>query len=624
MFLDFLAGSLSIAGSQVLVISLLTGIGLLLRRGFALSTIDLNALFTSFWSGFVATLGLLALAHFAIPISGWVTLVIASLGAIGLFVSRTDLAEALPPRASLHAPFSLIFVIGMTLWLASLSTAALTHWDTGLYHMQAVLWVKQYAIVPGLANLHGPLGLQSTSYLFAAMLDTGPWTGESYRLANGVLILVLVWQALAGGARFLDERNDLRHVGLFDFMLLAPALYIGLDDRIVSYATDIPVSCVLLAAASKAYRFFAAADASPEGSSSEDRFTFVYVAGLLAAAVTLKMSVAVFAAALWVAIASLWWHRSSKTDTSRMRVMLYATFVPVAFGIVWGARNVILSGYLSYPLTTVAYPVEWAALKEHADAEYANIVYTAFLLSFDYFPRWFDYVWSWVPYPVLVPLLITVGTLIGQIRTAPRTSSVGADDDRANWLYLPLVVAAVAWFLSGPAPRYADFAFWSMAALSVSQAYRASSREKDIRSPMRVFAAVAILGLSPPILSPVQTAYREAIAHDTSLDIGILRTLYHANVKASDDGAWFAPMQPVRPVETFTTDSGLVLNVPTGKCWDTPIPCTANPAPNLRLRTPNSLSDGFAVEGEWQMKNWPYWWRPDFLDIWREYQRDLE
>jgi hypothetical protein len=82
------------------------------------------------------------------------------------------------------------------------------------------------------------------------------------------------------------------------------------------------------------------------------------------------------------------------------------------------------------------------------------------------------------------------------------------------------------------------------------------------------------------------------------------------------------------PVTTFKTDSGLIVNTPSkldpksmrlwpNACWDAPLPCTPNPAPNLQLREPGNLANGFKVDGDWMMQDWPYYWRAGFLEEWR-------
>jgi hypothetical protein len=67
-------------------------------------------------------------------------------------------------------------------------------------------------------------------------------------------------------------------------------------------------------------------------------------------------------------------------------------------------------------------------------------------------------------------------------------------------------------------------------------------------------------------------------------------------------------LHPYPKVETyrFTTVSGLVLNVPVNdnQCFDSPIPCTPHPAPNLIMTQEKGRTE-FLTNGRWQQLNWP-------------------
>ena len=45
-------------------------------------------------------------------------------------------------------------------WLANRATGSWLPYDTGYYHASTLEWFAQYPVVPGLANLHGPLAAQ--------------------------------------------------------------------------------------------------------------------------------------------------------------------------------------------------------------------------------------------------------------------------------------------------------------------------------------------------------------------------------------------------------------------------------------------------------------------------------
>lgn len=86
-------------------------------------------------------------------------------------------------------------------------------YDTGLYHLNMVQWIKDYPVVPGLGNLHGRLAFNSSFHVFAAATDFWIWEGLSARIAAGFLVSLSstywLWNI------FLGKFNVLPSVFLF-------------------------------------------------------------------------------------------------------------------------------------------------------------------------------------------------------------------------------------------------------------------------------------------------------------------------------------------------------------------------------------------------------------------------
>ena len=103
-----------------------------------------------------------------------------------------------------------------------------------------------YAIVPGLANLNGPLAFNNAHLLYAAMLDWGPWTRLIHHVANGLLLGAVLLQIIWSVFRLLRASPGQRSRFVFD-LLLAPCPRSGssLSAYTSSLATD-PIPAVLL------------------------------------------------------------------------------------------------------------------------------------------------------------------------------------------------------------------------------------------------------------------------------------------------------------------------------------------------------------------------------------------
>lgn len=80
----------------------------------------------------------------------------------------------------------------------------------------------------------------------------------------------------------------------------------------------------------------------------------------------------------------------------------------------------------------------------------------------------------------------------------------------------------------------------------------------------------------------------------------------------------YLPIPPNATFSVFASVQGTGCGTNRAKRWDAPIPTTPNPVPNLRLREPGRLDGGFAVDGDWQMQDWSFYWRDSFLSEWRQ------
>jgi hypothetical protein len=217
-------------------------------------------------------------------------------------------------------------------------------------------------------------------------------------------------------------------------------------------------------------------------------------------------------------------------------------------------------------------------------------------------------------YDIFVPGLVAV--LAGFVLVGSYRKASGAERRKARrgWLMLaPPGIALAAWAVVAPMPYYGAPFFWTLAALLGSQAFRLRQRSPNVTR--RVFAAACMLGATPCLVTPVWSYLQSPSGRNVSAAV------LDANVKLTDRGGWLQAGEPEPQLQPFTTRTGLVLNVPVGsfgRCWNAPLPCTPNPAPNLRLRIPGRIESGFAVDGEWQMRDWPERWRPGFLPALRE------
>ena len=282
-------------------------------------------------------------------------------------------------------------------------------------------------------------------------------------------------------------------------------------------------------------------------------------------------------------------------------------------------RSVVLSGYPLFPSRALAAPVDWRTSEEHADAEYALAEHSSKASTmlnevvagrdrWGWLPRW-SKINLRDPFDFLVPTLIALGALLFAIVRRKQIPVEAPPKERPILMLIPLGIAIVAWFLLAPEGRYAIGFFWGLAALAVAELYRTGQARLSDRR------VAVLLGAAATAVITLVTVPLLHIPFESPGSIG--KTLIKSSVKLWDSRGWYEPLQPP-PLTPFKTASGLVVGVPSDRCWNAPVPCTPNPSETLELREPGNVRAGFRVRGEWAMQDWPFKSRPGFLRAWRE------
>jgi hypothetical protein len=615
-------GMVSIVATWAVVGAAFVGLGLATKRILDSAPTRVDRWTTPFWVGFALTILFLQIWHLAFRVSSYPLCIVLALGALGLWWNRVSLSPLLN-RTELrrNAPLFALLVL-CALWVANAATASGDDWDYGVYHLPAVRWTKTYPIVPGLGNLHGRLAFNSSYYLYAAMLDVGPWSGKSNHLANGLLVTAFLLQVVVAIFQLTNTRERGNHRYGLELGLLTPAVFLVLrQGTLASVMPDVPVAIVLFIAAAKLFNLLTET-ANERDSGSYD---LIVVMLLLTVATCIKLSAVGFAipAAL---LGIVWWW------TNRCQPHLFAKTLVTVFAIVfmaggtWMIRGILLSGYPAYPSTFLPAPVEWRVPSQQARADLA---WTRHFGRWYYNPptqslgwirlpdgRWsydpdsLQLGWSWLPgwlsnlwrvpdhrEGIVYPVLWTLLAIAVSFR---RPFAGGAPAITHGWLLLVPTLAGMAWwFVTAPVPRFGFFLFWILAATAVAQTLRNSADHFVGRRAIVPGMVTLAIGLMP---------FAGRIAAKAAGPDGIsARSILRAFVVVPASAQWFSP-SPRGELTTFTTGSGLTLYVPAQdqRCWDAPLPCTPQPAVNLALRLKESPQHGFiTTDGRWLQQDFP-------------------
>lgn len=551
----------------------LVGLGLGVRRAVGLKALDAGGLADSFWLGFAVVIAAGQVWHLWLPITAAAACVLAAAGLVGLAVGARQVrayAGSFRPAALWWLAAIAIFA----LWLANVAIGPLRAYDTGLYHLPMVEWVRQFAIVPGLGNLHGRLAFNNANLLYAAALEFGPWLGHCAAVAHGPVIIVALAQGLRGARRLLagpasGADDDACLVVLLPLILFVVARL----DWFPGLYGDLPVAVLCIVGGARAMSLLRRRAVGGR----RDAYSMIWIGAVLTTAICIKLSAAVFAGLTLTIVWIVWLIRTgriSRLGLSSKRA-LGAMGMVVAFLVLlapWAVRGAVLSGHPFYPSTFLSVDADWQVPPAKADQERLWVQSWARTPGADISQT---RGWSWLGgwgrrlaqgqrYLLILPVAMSVAGMAAAAAWR-RKGGVPRGVDPGWLMLIPLVAGLAVWLLAAPGVRFAVALVWFAAAFGVSVAIRAVSPGAAVRRGMLVW--LAILCIWP-------------LAHGKPLWTG-------------GEGRSFAPT-PAAPMDTFETDSGLVLYVPaTGdQSWYAPLPNTPYPSSELRLRG-KDLSGGF-------------------------------
>lgn len=260
----------------------LIGLGAFVLTHFKLDVLPIEA----FGVGLGTALGTLEIYQLFRPIDFLVVIFLFLIGSVEL-ARRPTLYYLLVLHVRSIKVSRIAFGLFLLLSLAIRSAGPCEHYDTGLYGANTVRWFTTYSIVPGLANLHGRFGFNSSLFLLVAAFNK-VLGSLSYRILDGIFIAILAVLIVAAIDRLL--RNASRPEDLYLLILTIPVVYWVERAELVGTNTDLPSTiCCLLAV----YFVFATVSSKAKGKASLRLFSACV---LFSAAVVLKLSTIVLAA----------------------------------------------------------------------------------------------------------------------------------------------------------------------------------------------------------------------------------------------------------------------------------------------------------------------------------------
>ena len=260
-----------------------------------------------------------------------------------------------------------LFLAVLVLLMAYGTSRGYMHVDTGLYHAQAIRWIEEYGVVPGLGNLHSRFAYNSAAFSSVCHLwacagwPGGSWTGE-HACRTGL-------SGVAGGNQCcgLDRLAKQKRVLVSDFVRVGAIYYLTVLYReMVSPASDYFAMLLLF------YILIAWLDLLERREASVTPYALLSL--LLVFTITVKLSAAVMLLLVLKPAVMLLKEKRWK------EIALYIG-LGVLTALPWLIRGVLISGWLFYPFTFLdLFPVDWKIEKGYADCDSKEIQVFARLL----------------------------------------------------------------------------------------------------------------------------------------------------------------------------------------------------------------------------------------------------
>jgi hypothetical protein len=558
------------------------------------------------WIGTTGLVVALLAVSLVLPVTPVVAACTAAvLAALGAAASRHAAATT---RSLVPSPHGLprwalgVGVAAVAVGAAALASDPVTLYDSLVYHVGIIRWLREVGTVPGVALVHNRLGHVSAWFTLAAAFEGGPAVDRAANVPLGFAMVLVGVQTALAVARIAARRAMVADwfLALGSAALIWPVAWLGA----ASPSPDVVTNVLILVAA------WSLLIVSPDPTSFRRRLV-PFVVTLGACSMKLFAVPAVLATGFYAVLAA-----AGEGDAS---VYVRRAFVCLGLASVivgpFIAANLVASGCPAYPSPVGCLDAPWAVGSSRA-AEY--VVYVRDVA------RWerrgetsvgasLGWIGPWVlAHPVITLLAVASGVLaVSQLRRVAmlrdgRHAPIGIYGIRAVVAFALLGTMFAAW--QAPAPRflYAFVTIVPALVLAFTIHSRTTAHTPRPLASGRGGVAFALTGVVVGLVYAVASQklnVRSALASGARL----------APVSRADLLLPAAPALPVRlfrwrvnDVDLFTPDprpiadtlgyqSVIGSNTAFEKCSTSPLPCTPYlPDRNIRLRRPErGLAAGF-------------------------------
>ena len=558
------------------------GIGLLVFHSSADSGLGIKDFFRLIWIGLAFSIGFLQIWHLFFPIN-LACLIVHILAALaGYILAHKNVIRAIRQLKWQNALPELMVMILTGIVIGSFSIDGNLHFDHGMYHLQTVQWLENYAIVPGLGNVHHRLAFNNASFLYVSLVNQGMFHGYAFYVANSLLAWVLVLQCMVSVTNLIIRNKRLKKADYYYALILPFFLWYMPNFYFSGYSPDLFIAVLQVLLAGK---LIALTENINDPASLRSNVNMILLLGVLM--ICIKLSGLVYAAAFMLA-AIIILFKKNVGDKKEQKFLWSRIPMLLLFGIPWLVRSVILSGYLVYPSAIISFDFIWKIPRTMVEP-ITGVIYNwsryGDVISPDTpFLQWLPY-WLWtVPRGlwegwILGVALLLVALVYWSIKKFP------LKDYKGQFLVIGFALLHILyWFLAAPEIRFIGMAYWIAFAVLLSvlvEWFVQSIPQVSKKRLSLVIIALVLFWLNPEV----------------PRGFGITRTL----VKPPSEYKIASQLVSHENLVSETTLSGLKVYLANDEslqgCWDLPLPCTrvADYYSKLALIDPNDMQRGFYI-----------------------------
>lgn len=359
----------------------------------------------------------------------------------------------------LHTQYGFLLVT-IILIGAYLSALCPTGYDTYNYHLPAIRWIEDYGSVLGLGNLHTRFAYNSSLFCLQALFSFSWVNGIKLHSVNGFFWVFFVIFSLEI-LRTIDKRLKI----CLSSLLTVLFLYLLLNEETVrginTPNTDFLPSCIIAFVSVSWCKYY------------EERKNWCIYLPLCMLALC-NVSIKLSSAALVILLFKPIVNGVKKKNYRFIKNSAIVVFVIIVPFII---RNLIISGYLVYPVTASAiYMLDWTIPKSVAITD--NVMITVFARAWGYGYSYTDYIkplYEWLPLwmtkatmYVNVILIFDLLLVILSLWLLIFKQSYIKYNNIDTWIMFTASLGFFFWMMTAPALR---FGFWWFHFISVIYLY---------------------------------------------------------------------------------------------------------------------------------------------------------